>query len=59
MPRDLGTFAKSSADHALVFTPKTKDFLAVVAVFIAVLAVGLTVIELRDGARQFEIARNV
>lgn len=59
MPRDLGSFAKSSADHALVFTPKTRDFLAVFAVLIAVLAIGLTIIELRDGARQFEIARNV
>jgi hypothetical protein len=56
--RDLGTFPKASSDHALAFAPKTKDFLAVFAVFIAVLAIGLTVIELRQ-MEQREISRRV
>ncbi|UIY28747.1 hypothetical protein LZK73_18650 [Neorhizobium galegae] len=58
MRTDLGVHSKASSDHALVFTPKTKDFLAVVAVFIAVLAIGLTVIELRQ-MEQREIIRKV
>ncbi|MDR6818457.1 hypothetical protein J2X76_003634 [Neorhizobium sp. 2083] len=57
--RDLGHFPKASADHVLVFTPKTKDFLAVFAVFIVVLAIGITISELRDQARQFETAERV
>ncbi len=58
MRADLGSISKASADHPLVFTPKTKDFLAVFAVLIAVLAIGLTVIELRQ-MEQREIARRV
>lgn len=58
MRTDLGSFPKASSDHTLVFTPKTKDFLAVFAVLIAVLAIGLTVIELRQ-MEQREISRKV
>lgn len=59
MPRDLGTFPKSSSDHALAFRPCIRIQLAIVAAFAIGSAVILTVNELRDGARQFEIARNV
>lgn len=59
MRADLGTFSKSSADHVLAFRPCPRIGLAIVAAFAIGAAVILTVNELRDGARQFEIARNV
>lgn len=56
---DLGSFQKSSADHVLAFRPCIRIQLALVAAFAMGAAIVLTVNELRDGARQFEIARKV
>lgn len=56
---NLGRFSKASADHVLAFRPCPRIGLAIVAAFAIGSAVILTVNELRDGARQFEIARNV
>jgi hypothetical protein len=57
--RNLGTFPKASADHVLAFRPCIRIQIAIVAAFAIGAAVILTVDELRDGARQFEIAERI
>ncbi|OHV81652.1 hypothetical protein [Rhizobium sp. LCM 4573] len=55
---DLGRFTKTR-DMRGVFTPTIADYLIVIALFLAVVGIGLTINELRDMDRRHEIAGRV